>query len=139
MPAIFNSDRNFPFKIALLIQPVKSRHISFANVRLLLELYQCLIYFDLSWGWLYRLPRGERDGNQIHPCLFFSFIWITLGWLDNVSKIVFRFWKISGFCGFDSGMFSVFVILIQCLLKIFATFCFSDIEHFFSIKKTFWS
>ena len=33
MSAIFNSDRNFPLKIALLIQSVKGVHISFASER----------------------------------------------------------------------------------------------------------
>ena len=61
----------------------------------------------------------------------FSFIWITLGWLEYVSKITSKFWKVSPYCGFHSGMFSVFVILTKYLLKIFATLCLSDIERFF--------
>ena len=33
MSAIFNSDGNFPFKIALLMQSVKGMHPSFAHER----------------------------------------------------------------------------------------------------------
>ena len=39
---------------------------------------------------------------------------------------------------FHSDMFSVIVLLIKNLFKIFATLSFSDIEHFFTINVIFW-
>ena len=114
-PAIFNSDGNFAFKIALLIQSVKAMHLSFASERKAFVGIVPLVdffWFTLRMAWY--VSQG-RTWWKLKASLFvFSFIWIT-------------------------GMFSVFVILTKYLLKILATLCFSDIERFFSINVIFWS
>ena len=66
----------------------------------------------------------------------FSFIWIAL---ENVSEVISRFWKVSPFSRFYSGMFSVFAILTKYFSKIFSNFVFFRYWLSFSINAMFWS
>ena len=113
-------------------------HISFATERKAIAGMVPLV--DLFWFTL-RMALYVSHGKtwrRLKTSLFaFSFIWIKLGWLENESKIISRFWKVNPFFGFHSGMFSAFVILKKYLLKIFATSCFSNVERFFFFFSTY--
>ena len=83
MSAIFNSDGNFPFKITLLIKSVKVMHISFTS--------ELKTFATSGFILIYAEDSSVSFPREIVTEFVFSFSLIILGWLENVSKIVFRF------------------------------------------------
>ena len=117
--AIFNSDGNFPFKIAVLILLIKGIHIYFASER---KTFVGIVPLVDSFWFTLRLA-----------------LYISKGRTWRKLKRFLLVWKISPFCGFYFRALSVYVMLIKYWLKTFTTLCFSDMERFLSINVIFWS
>ena len=116
-----------PFKRAEFIQSVRRTHVFRAILlRTLVGIFPFVALFLFSSIIVWQVSNGNTCCNLKLVSDETSFIYLTLGWTSNVSKIFSKSVLLPEFSWFHAGIFNAFVIIIKELLKIFAIFvsCF---------------